>query len=324
MAVYKLIQDVEAEDKLLGPLTLKGFIYILIAGLLAFINIKMLLAPDLGNVKWALIAILLPPMILFTVLALPLGGEQPTEVWLLSRIRFALKSRQRIWDQSSLNDLVTITVPPKLDRQLTKTYSQTEVKSHLKTLALTLDSRGWAVKNVNLNAPAPTSYLPPDGQDPERLVGEGAVPQAVPAVDVHASDDILDEENNPKAQKVQGMMLKKDEQKKVEIQRKIEAARSEIVFSALEAQKGIKPAPPKDPSQIRISHQDALKTGQAAKKTAPAKSPPPDPVTSVKQAAKLELAQSGNDLSVASIAKLANRQPKVQQLSPSEVLISLH
>jgi hypothetical protein len=41
MAVYKVIQDVEAEDKLLGPLTLKGFIYALIAATCAFIEFKL-------------------------------------------------------------------------------------------------------------------------------------------------------------------------------------------------------------------------------------------------------------------------------------------
>ncbi len=38
MAVYKVIQDVEAEDKLVGFLTLKTFIYAIIAGTIAYIN----------------------------------------------------------------------------------------------------------------------------------------------------------------------------------------------------------------------------------------------------------------------------------------------
>src|ERR1051325_10816577 len=107
MAVYKVIQDIEAEDKLLGPLTLKGFIYALIAGALAFINFRLLLAPELGVVRWVLILVFLFPMLLFGVLASPLGREQPTEVWLLARVRFFLKPRRRIWDQSGISQLVT-------------------------------------------------------------------------------------------------------------------------------------------------------------------------------------------------------------------------
>src|SRR5581483_953621 len=148
MAEYKVIQDIEAEDKLLGPLTLKGFIYALIAGTLAFLNFKLVATPAIGSIRWALLVIFGLPMLLFGVLASPLGREQPTEIWLLSRIRFFIKPKSRVWDQSGLNNLVTITAPKKVDKHLTKELSQNEVKSRLKTLAVTMDSRGWAVKNV--------------------------------------------------------------------------------------------------------------------------------------------------------------------------------
>jgi hypothetical protein len=76
MAVYKVIQDVESEDKLIGPLTLKGLIYAAITFLTAFINFKLLY---LGTpIKWPLIFGLAIPMVLFAVLASPLGREQPT------------------------------------------------------------------------------------------------------------------------------------------------------------------------------------------------------------------------------------------------------
>ena len=91
MAVYKVIQDIEAEDKLLGPLTLKGFIYAAIAALLAFINFRLLFAGALGPLRWFFVLLFLFPMFLFMILASPLGREQPTEVWLLSRVRFLIK-----------------------------------------------------------------------------------------------------------------------------------------------------------------------------------------------------------------------------------------
>jgi hypothetical protein len=47
-------------------------------------------------------------------------------------------------------------------------------------------------------------------------------------------------------------------------------------------------------------------------------------VTAARQTVNMELAQSGNDISVASIAKLANRSPQVEQTGPNEVTISLH
>src|SRR5205807_456458 len=118
-----------AEDKLLGPLTLKGFIYAAIAALLAFMNFRLLFASSLGPLRWLVILLFLFPMLLFGILASPLGREQPTEVWLLSHVRFLIKPRRRIWDQSGIRQLVTITAPKKVEKILTKGFSQTEVKS---------------------------------------------------------------------------------------------------------------------------------------------------------------------------------------------------
>jgi hypothetical protein len=47
-------------------------------------------------------------------------------------------------------------------------------------------------------------------------------------------------------------------------------------------------------------------------------------MTAAAKADKLELSQSGNDLSVASVASLANRKEGVEQISPNEIVISLH
>src|SRR3990167_1500412 len=120
MAVYKVIQDVEAEDRLVGPLTLKGLIYAMIAGALAFICVRLAIAGSLGEFRWGVILVLLPPIILFGVLAAPFGKDQPTEVWLLSHLRFFLQNRNRVWDQSGPSYSVVITAPKKVERQLTK------------------------------------------------------------------------------------------------------------------------------------------------------------------------------------------------------------
>ena len=47
-------------------------------------------------------------------------------------------------------------------------------------------------------------------------------------------------------------------------------------------------------------------------------------VTAAQQAVKMDLAQSGNDLSVSSIASLVNRKSSAKQTGPNEVTISLH
>jgi hypothetical protein len=197
MATYKVIQDIEAEDKLLGPLTLRQFIYAAIVAVSGFIAFRLLF------VAWWLAMPLLPVMILFGVLAAPFGHDQPSEVWLLAKIRFFLKPRRRIWDQSGVKELVTITAPKRIERNLTNNLSQDEVRSRLQALANTIDSRGWAVKNVDINMLSQPAYV---HQDSDRLIDASNIPQQASVIDVTAVDDMLDERNNPTAQHLDKMI----------------------------------------------------------------------------------------------------------------------
>lgn len=318
MAVYKVIQDIEAEDKLIGPLTLKGFIYALITGFLIFIEIKIALS-SFGPLKWVFVFILFFPAFLFGVLASPLGREQPTEIWLLSRVQFFLKPRSRIWNQNGITELVKITAPPKIDKPLTKDLSQTEVQGRLKALAMTLDSRGWAVKNVALNtSPQPSYYAQENSSD--RLIDASSITQASPVIDVRPADDIMDEQNNPRAEHMEGLMQQADAQRKKSIIDKVDEARKEVAAAA-------SPPTPTPISEKTAKKPASTKTSAkpAATKTFKEKTvKPPSPVTGASQAVKLDLAQNASGLSVASIARLANHAPKFQQISPNEGVLSLH
>jgi hypothetical protein len=198
VATYKLIQDIEAEDHILGPLTLRQFIFALIA-IFSFYMCFIAFSKHFV-VLWAFIL----PGIFFGFFAMPFGRDQPTEIWFLAKLRFWFKPRRRIWDQSGVKELVTITVPKKIERVLTDGLSQTEVKSRLSALANTIDSRGWAIKNVNINSfanPNPVVAMASD-----RLINIDSIPQEVPSFDVQASDDILDETSNPLAQQFDQMI----------------------------------------------------------------------------------------------------------------------
>lgn len=311
MAVYKVIQDIEAEDKLLGPLTLKGFVYAVIALACAFIDFRLMFVTALGPVRWVIILIFLGPMLLFGTLASPLGREQPTEVWLLSRLRFLFKSRRRIWDQNGIKQLVTITAPKREEKQLTKDISQTEVQSRLQALATTLDSRGWAVKNVSVNLNNQPDYFSDEDDDSDRLVQASTIEQEQPVVDVHAEDDILDEQNNPTAQNFQSMMQRAEQDRKAQMANRLEAARH-----AAQVPSPVTPAPAvaAKPAQLtsdeeqllqKIHQQDAHLASQHVIKGSEGFD---TELTLGSQTGKLELAHSGNDLSVASIARLANRE----------------
>lgn len=201
MATYKVIQDIEADDKLVGPFGIRQFIYLMI------VAVSLYIAYRIGSVAWYLALPLLPHMLFFSLLALPFGGEQPTETWLLAKIRFAIKPHKRVWNQSGIKELVTITVPKKIEKHLTKEMSQTEVKSRLQALANTIDSHGWAIKHVDVNLfTHPSLAMAGQAPSPDRLIDLGTTQQQVPTSDVTAQDDMLDERNNPTAQKLNQMI----------------------------------------------------------------------------------------------------------------------
>ena len=199
MATYKVLQDIEAEDKLLGPLTLKQFVFAAITIGLGFVGFLIISSPTPTFIKIPFLTVLVPPMILFGFMAAPISREQPNDIWLLARLRFLLKPHLRIWNQDGLSQLVTITAPKREVHLYTNGLSQGEVKSRLSALANTLDSRGWAVKNINTNLFAEPGYLS-TGSDSDRLIGPSSLPQDVSPTDITASDDIMDENSNTTAQ----------------------------------------------------------------------------------------------------------------------------
>lgn len=309
MAVYKVIQDIESEDKLLGPLSLKGFIYAAIAGVLIFLSVRLGISGIPTPAKLIIIFLFLPPTILFAVLASPLGREQPTEVWLLSRVRFMIKNKKRIWDQSGIKNLVTVTAPKKEEVQLTKNLSQTEVSSRLQALANTLDSRGWAIKNVNLTADADDILAAAAGSD--RLASASTLIEPEPVIEVHAADDILDERNNPTAQKFVSMVEKAEEDRRFAVLDKLDEARTAAQHPDPSAKQALTP---EEKALLDKAHQRDAKLAQLGAGFRG------KPVTQMGRAAKLELADSGSDLSVATIARLANRNTPPE----GEVSVELH
>lgn len=208
MATYKVIQDIEAEDKLLGPLSMRQFIYAVIALFSAFLVFQFAQLHLLAGIPFLL------PMALFGLLAAPFGKDQPSEIWLLAKIRFILKPQRRIWDQSGVKELVTIAVPKTEEHHYSDGLSQTEVKSRLSALANTLDSRGWAVKNVDSSTYS-QPLLNRAGED--RLISPNTLPTNVPDYSLQQATDILDEKTNPTAQHFNKMINQSSQNRRQQV-----------------------------------------------------------------------------------------------------------
>ncbi|QWQ31435.1 PrgI family protein [Candidatus Minimicrobia vallesae] len=88
MSVYKVPQDVEAEDKLLGPFSFRQFVFLIIA------VIGIAIAYGLSTILLPLAIIPVPMILFFGALALPLKKDQPMEVYLAAVISFMLKPKK--------------------------------------------------------------------------------------------------------------------------------------------------------------------------------------------------------------------------------------
>lgn len=240
MAQYKILQDIEAEDKLLGPLTLRQFIYAVIVVVLGFLAFK------LATVQWYLAIPFLPPLAFFGLLAAPFGRDQSSEVWLLGKIKYFIFPRRRIWSQDGIQTLVTITAPKVEVKQVTKDFDKTEATSRLKALAATMDTRGWAVKNLTT-----PGYQSPYGQqgDSERLLDLQTSPQD-DLVSIKPSEDVLDPTGTPLAQTMSTMQAQNQQAHRQAILQKMQdlaaqqkAAQAKLTTLPAATTKSAKPAP---------------------------------------------------------------------------------
>lgn len=142
MATYKVPQDVEADDKLIGPFSFRQFIYLIIVA--GFI----LIAWGLAQLFIGLAIIPLPVIIFFGALALPLRKDQPMEIYLAAIVSFYLKPHRRIWDGEGIETLIEITAPKTIEVKRTKDLSQNEAAQRLNYLANIVDTQGWAIRGV--------------------------------------------------------------------------------------------------------------------------------------------------------------------------------
>lgn len=217
MAMYKIPQDVEADDKFLGPLSFKQFIF---AGITAICGYMSFLSMTKGF--WPALVVLLPIGLVSGFLGFPWGRDQPTEIWLAARIRFFIKPRKRIWNQSGVKELVTITAPKRVEKHYSDGLSQIEVKSRLNSLATLLDSRGWAVKNVG------QEYIGNYGSqqnDNDRLLNVST--PLVGGVETADGIDVLDERSNNTTLHFEEMIRTSEEKHRQEIMQKMQAVRTQ-------------------------------------------------------------------------------------------------
>ena len=145
MAQYKVPQDVEADDKLLGPFSFRQFVYLLIAGG------GIALAVGLFQIFPFLAIIPVPIVLLMLVLALPIKKDQPMETYLVALITYYLKPKNRLWVPGQRESTIRITAPKIVEEKRTRDLSEEEATHRLSFLANIVDTEGYAIKGAAAN-----------------------------------------------------------------------------------------------------------------------------------------------------------------------------
>ena len=203
MSVYKVPQDVEADDKLLGPFNFRQFIYlIIVAGCIA-------LEIFLWGIFPGLIILPLPIIIFFGALALPLRKDQPMETYLAAVVSFYLKPNKRFWQPDGVEHLIQISAPVNKEEHLTKELSQNEASRRLSYLADIVDTEGWAIKH---------SIAPINTTVREEYSNEA-----------RAAEDMFD--NSRVSSNVDNLLNQHDQRRKQQIMQNLDMARNLAQFT---------------------------------------------------------------------------------------------
>lgn len=319
MAVYKVPQDVEAEDKLIGPLSFRQFIYMMVAAVAAFIAFLLFqLSPFL-------VIIPLPLVFGFGILALPLRKDQPMEVYLVAVVRFWLKPHKRVWNPDGTITYVEITAPRLEQRPMTSSMTPEATEQRLDYLARIMDSRGWSMKRIE-NAQA---ALAPNVMD------EAA--GATDIMDDHADlaksfDDLLAKKNQQQRQAALQTMQQAKLPQPAASPRPLSTTElfkqqfSRQAQPAMDEPTNLHYNPYPTIHQKVINPYDTVPEAPAVQQ-APAQTPPPkaaekpaSAMTAQVSPAIINLA-SNNNLSISAIAREAHR---LQEGDEGEVVITLH
>lgn len=194
MGQYKVPQNVESEDKILGPLSLKQFIYAMIGvgwGLLTFAILGKVI------VLWLIVG--LPVTLALLALGLYQREDQPLETYLLAVFSFIGRPKVRLWEKEPVAEVFKLQPPPPKPEIAHR--DPREVRGQLSKLANIVDTRGWSSKEASVQEPEEAPVIDLQGRLGAEEIAPGTTFVTEPTT-VTAADDILDTQNNPNAQAV--------------------------------------------------------------------------------------------------------------------------
>ena len=300
MAQYKVPQDVEADDKLIGPFSFRQFVYLLIAGGLIAVGV------GLFQIFPLLAIIPLPPVLLFAALALPLKKDQPMETYLAAIVSYYLKPKQRLWTPGQRESTIRITAPKIVEDDKVRNITSEEATHRLSFLADIVDTEGYAIKGAGANQ-----------------VSEELIMEANTANDIFESNHFDSLENT---------IAQDENQRHEEVIKEMKEtiAKTESINTAALEHASIEKRfdektedeKPDFASSVVVQPEPTKKEeGGAVEKAVEEASKPEEKVEEIVAKPSIMELANNEDYSVATIAKEANR---IKERDEGEVFISLH
>lgn len=323
MAVYKVPQDVEADDKLIGPFSFRQFIYLIIvvaAGVIGWFLSQLFLP---------LFVLAVPFIIFFGALALPLRKDQPMETYLAAIVSFYLKPRKRLWNPDGTQTLVEITAPKVVEVQRMKDLSEAEAEQRLSYLASIVDSRGWAVRGVQGQGPSGNGVMNNDvyyeAQQVPDILDDAAGVSAAFDSRLGQADAKRHEEMLARLQSGNFPQPQAQPEPVTPPQPAVQAPPVADPYASLSAP-SVEPAADDPNVHLALNPYPTMRQSVLAPidPNAPKQAAPEEKSTSEKQVSPDIINLANNpDLSVETIAREANRIHEKEKLSEDEVVISL-
>lgn len=299
MSQYKVPQDVEADDKLLGPFTFRQLIYLFVtAGLIA-------IAYLLATISLILVVIPVPLILLFGALALPLKKDQPMETYLAAVVSYYLKPRKRFWIPGQRESTIEITAPKLAEESRIRNISGDEASHRLSFLANIVDTEGSAIRD--------TSTIR------EELIAEAnATPDIFDAYQTPHLDQIIARDVTARHDAAINQMKAAIEEK----EHSSEAFKKDQL-PRLEPLKKENPVvvTPKKPVSEELPE---MSSNVVVKPLEKSEEKTPEPKKETPKNPELENLSENTDFSIATIAKQADRIAKSHIDETNETFISLH
>lgn len=142
MQEFKVPQDVDVEDKLIGPLSFRQF-FIVLAGVMAGYLIFETTASSLP-ILLSLVLTFLPPLITFAFAIIKIDGQPMSKVLVAALLYITKPSKRVFYKQPEVDDL-QITDSQKDKNKQAQPKKQVS-RSRMEELAQVLDTEGWAEK----------------------------------------------------------------------------------------------------------------------------------------------------------------------------------